>query len=367
MMKELHLLQEEAAPNKFWENPLISFSLIRHMQSDWHMWQIYMEKPVGLENLAYMENIKRRLPQSHDFYDAAEGLKRIQLTYNLSALDISQGLLDGVQYNSSLTALDCFAAAEHLINRTRWSFAQQWLQAASIALERPEPQPAMVVLRGITPALVYRTAALTDELEEKASMAYQIALSYSPQDAELWQQFFNFELRSLTLPGSHSIKPEEKDPYENLKLPYCCTGRCKLPLKLQLYCLWNTETHPFLRLAPIKTEILSIDPQVVLFHDIVSEAERTFLQSFSKKELEPSLVLDVAEDTREPGQFRTSKSAWLDSNITKTTERLTVLLEDATGLDMKYSEPFQVINYGIGGLFETHLDSFLPNEAIIAN
>ncbi|KAH8247289.1 hypothetical protein KR038_001640, partial [Drosophila bunnanda] len=130
----------------------------------------------------------------------------------------------------------------------------------------------------------------------------------------------------------------------------------------QLYCLWNTESHPFLRLAPIKTELLSLDPHVVLLHDVVSEAERTLLRSMSKKDLVPSNTIDVSTNLYETEQYRTSQSAWYNASATNATQRLTVLLEDATGLDMSYSEPFQVINYGVGGLFETHLDSLLDNK-----
>jgi len=41
-MKKRHL-----AYRKHVFNPFGSYSLIRHMQSDWLMWQLFLEKPVG--------------------------------------------------------------------------------------------------------------------------------------------------------------------------------------------------------------------------------------------------------------------------------------------------------------------------------
>ncbi|KAH8384215.1 hypothetical protein KR200_002711, partial [Drosophila serrata] len=383
MMRELHHLELEQGPIKFWENPLNSYSLIRHMQSDWYMWQFYMEKPVGLEYLSNMEHLKPKMPQDHDFFDAAEGLRRMQSTYNLLATDISQGLLDGVQYkyvrvlfeeiyplrkfnfSSSLTALDCFALAEHLINGSRWSIAQNWIEAASLDLESSNPPLAIELLRGITPALLYRTLGKI-HLEEgnvnRALKAYQIAVSYSPQDAELWQEFINLEQINLILPESYPAKPEKMDPNEEIKLPSCCSGRCELAPHLHLYCFWNTETHPFLRLAPIKTELLSLDPHVILLHDVVSEAERNHLRSISKNNLLPSSTVDMDTGFKEINKYRTSKSVSYNASTTNVTQRLTVLLEDATGLDMRHSDPFEVNNYGVGGFFETHLDSLLDNK-----
>ncbi|KAH8280882.1 hypothetical protein KR054_003106, partial [Drosophila jambulina] len=409
MMRERHLLEAKQGTKKFWENPMNTYSLIRHMQSDWHMWHLYMQKPVGLGwyylfkvcvfrtfsvpsyfagHIAYMENIKPMMPQYRDFYDAAEGFRRMQWTYSLSAPDIAQGLLDGVQYNSSLTALDCFAMAEHLINGSRWSDATEWLMAGFLVLERPAPQPTIQELLGIRPALLLRLLAKIKVLEggykmagfnvprfcivfagdvPKALMAYKAALQDTPEDSALWQEFSYLERKTLILPGGHPARPEKVDPLEESKLPFCCNGQCDLPPKLRLYCTWNTQSHPFLRLAPIKTEFLSLDPHVVLLHDVVSKADRTLLRSVSKEFLLPSGTVNVQTIKYETAQFRTSKSVWYNSDTNNATKRITLLLEEATGLDLTRSEPFQVINYGVGGLFETHMDSLLPNEVSTIN
>ena len=40
--------------------------------------------------------------------------------------------------------------------------------------------------------------------------------------------------------------------------------------------------HPFLLIGPIRQEILSINPRVVVFHDIISENGANHLKSFFK-------------------------------------------------------------------------------------
>lgn len=47
-----------------------------------------------------------------------------------------------------------------------------------------------------------------------------------------------------------------------------------------LYCYFKTN-HPFLKLAPIKVEIIHFDPLVVIFRNIISDGEIDFVKNFS--------------------------------------------------------------------------------------
>lgn len=42
------------------------------------------------------------------------------------------------------------------------------------------------------------------------------------------------------------------------------------------------DGHPFLIIGPVKQEILSLNPRVVLFHEIISESGANHLKSFFK-------------------------------------------------------------------------------------
>ncbi|KAH8308008.1 hypothetical protein KR059_004267, partial [Drosophila kikkawai] len=382
MMDVRHVFQSEMGPKKFWENPLNSYSLIRHMESDWHMWQLYMEKPVGLgwyylskdyfrslksyfaEQLAFLESKKPTMPQYHDFYDAAEGLRRTQWTYDLLAQDISQGLLDGVQYNASLTARDCLEMGRHLMNQTRWLKAKEWITAGMQALTRiDDHQPELQELTGTSKVELLTTLGqvlVKLNMTEAALQAYQAALKESPYDAKLLQEFRLAETELLTRPATHDSSQDDiPDAHD---LPDCCSGRCELPRKLRLYCLYNTTASPFLRLAPIKMEILSLDPYIVLFHDVVSPRKMQRIREETKPYLIPSTTYNPHLNAYRVINSRTSKSVWLEWDMNNDTKELTIMLEDATSLNINSSEMFQVMNYGVGGLFNIHADSLLTDE-----
>ncbi|KQS52020.1 uncharacterized protein Dere_GG11927, isoform B [Drosophila erecta] len=340
-----------------------SYSLIRHMQADWLMWKQYLEQPV-IHQLNYNGSENLKMPLELDLLDAAEAIRRMQATYGLLSNDIAKGLLDGVQYNSTLAPIDCLAMGHHLMNQSRWTMAEQWILAAIEAQERKGPRTEMMLLSGPSKSELYRTLAkvrIGKRNAEGALKAYRAALKHSPPDPEIFQEYQHLKWGVLTSSAGEPIAEEPNDDIEEMELPPCCSGRCEGPRKLKrLYCVYNCATAAFLRLAPIKTEILSIDPFVVLLHDMVSPKEAALIRSSSKSTIFPSETVNAANDFV-VSKFRTSKSVWLDRDANEATVKLTQRLADATGLDVKHSEHFQVINYGIGGVFESHFDTTLED------
>nr|XP_016939718.2 prolyl 4-hydroxylase subunit alpha-1-like [Drosophila suzukii] len=361
-MKKRHL-----AYRKHVFSPFDSYSLIRHMQSDWLMWQLFLEKPVGQDQLAYIESIKSKLPQDHDFFDAAEGLRKLQVTYMMATNDVAKGLLDGVQYNSSLASIDCLAMAKHLLNEWWVPEAEEWILAGIEAHDRAGSQTELQLLRGPLKAELYRTQGKVQKYLENhkgALQAYQTALQHSPHDSEIFMEYRNLERRVLTL--SEFEPEEEEEEVDDIQfLPACCSGRCEVVRQLRrLYCVYNHVTAPFLRLSPIKTEILSIEPFVVILHDMVSKKEGALIRSSSKKHLLPSAIasVDAPKEEYQVSSSRTSKSVWFPNDVNNATLKISERLEEATGLDMFHTEYFQIMNYGLGGYFETHIDTLLSNE-----
>ncbi|EDW99120.1 prolyl 4-hydroxylase subunit alpha-2 [Drosophila yakuba] len=351
---------------------LRSYSIIRHMQADWLMWKKYLETPVILDRLNYNESEKLKMPKELDLLDAAESIRRMQATYRMISNDIANGFLYGVQYDSTLAPIDCLAMAHHLMNQSRWTIAEQWILAGIEAQDRKGPRTEMMLLRGPSKSELYRTLGKV-RIERRnaggALQAFRAALQSSPHDPEIFQEYQNLKRRLLTLSSSEPIREEPVDDIDEMELPPCCSGCCEGPRKLKrLYCVYNGVTAPFLRLAPIKTEILSIDPFIVLLHDMVSVEEGALLRTFSKNMISPSETAELSDSEEksifefEVGSFRTSKSVWLDNDANEATLKLTQRLGDATGLDISHSEPFQVINYGIGGIFESHFDTSLQDE-----
>ncbi|XP_043065090.1 prolyl 4-hydroxylase subunit alpha-2-like [Drosophila ficusphila] len=329
-MKEMHQRMKKEKLKEF--RALHSYSLIRYMQADWLMWSQYLEHSSYAEHLAFVESKKQFLPKEHDFADAANGIRRMQATYGMLASDISNGLLDGVQYNSFLASVDCLAMGRHLMNQNRWTSAEQWILAGINAEDRKGFQTEMQMLRGPNIAELFRALGkvrIKMNEPKEALEAYKKALKYSPHDIQIFEEYQALTRTLLTSSGSESIKEEPDDDIEEMQLPPCCSGR-----------------YPF----------------VVVFHEMVYPKESALIRSSSKELLTPSETIDNDTTDFVVASSRTSKSVWFDDDANEATLKLANRLGDATGLDMKHSEPFQVINYGIGGFFETHWDLLHSDE-----
>lgn len=127
----------------------------------------------------------------------------------------------------------------------------------------------------------------------------------------------------------------------------------------KLRCLSITENHPFLKIAPIKAEVVSVeDPPMVIFHEVVSDKEIETLKNLATRKLEKARAYNIELNASTASSSRTGKLAWLSDSDHKVFQILIQRFEDMSGLTMATSERFQVLNYGIGGHFAAHVDYF---------
>lgn len=124
-----------------------------------------------------------------------------------------------------------------------------------------------------------------------------------------------------------------------------------------LFCLYNKTTTPFLFIAPLKMEILHVDPYIVIFRDVLSPQEIQHLQDLTKPHLSRAEVYDEQLQAV-AHEVRTSHSTTVKGDADQITARIQRRVVDMTGLDVNDSEYLSINNYGIGGHYEAHYDFF---------
>ncbi|XP_059169948.1 uncharacterized protein LOC131951627, partial [Physella acuta] len=122
-----------------------------------------------------------------------------------------------------------------------------------------------------------------------------------------------------------------------------------------LTCHWRF-VWPYYR---FKAELLNVRPALILYHDVISSSEIQHMQEQAVKKLAPS---ELPNRTATSTLIRSSQTAWLDDD-TATLHKLSMRVGQITGLDTRRTdhatpaEPFQVLNYGAGGVYRLHTDS----------
>ncbi|XP_017874258.1 PREDICTED: prolyl 4-hydroxylase subunit alpha-2-like [Drosophila arizonae] len=318
-------------------NPINAFSLLRRMHEDWQEWNVFMETSVGQSQVNFFNKARQELPTTADLYEACSSMYRLQKAYNLTVKDMSRGILNGKQYNASLNALDTYAMGKYLIKVDR-GVAGEWFTETSEWLKQHTLQ---------TP--------IGDEREKVLHLFAQAILDYKYYSIALQLDRTLLSKRSKIEELSRGeVKEKPKAKSEPTDYEIGCRGQ--YVQQSGLMCTYKSKSSAFLRLAPIKMEVLVLDPLVVIFHDVLSSREIDGLQEIARPHLQRSLVVKYRVSVQ--GKHRISAGTWVERKYNNLTWRIERRIADMVDLNLEGSEPFYVINYGIGGQYKAHCDFF---------
>lgn len=95
--------------------------------------------------------------------------------------------------------------------------------------------------------------------------------------------FIEAKIKSHDYPFDH-VYPEANDDYHRLLYEAVCRGEAKAsPRQMAPFrCRYVTNKSPFLKIAPLKLEEISLDPYIVLYHDVMYDVEIDAIKSLSK-------------------------------------------------------------------------------------
>ncbi|XP_041983786.1 prolyl 4-hydroxylase subunit alpha-1-like [Aricia agestis] len=365
--KREHVQAMEDIPN-YLGNPINAFTLIKRMTTDLEYVKLNID--LGAEharNISITQYENATYPSAEDLRGAARALTRLQETYLLKVEDLAEGILNGVVYGSAMNANDCFELGIALYNETEYRNSLAWM---SIALKKYNEEISSYPLTEVD-ILEYITFAnymlgdvkKAEELTEKI-VAIDPTYDIRKPNVTIAEQERKKRLNGVT--GEDSLETETEqtpkdlsDDYETLETyKTLCRGEIDVSpeVEKELTCRYLTENHPFLRLAPIKMEYKYRDPDIVLFHEVLSDSEIQHLKELAQPIFQRAMVRDAVSGNSLPVDYRISKSAFLTDEKSPVVERVSRRVADFTGLDMDTAEDLQVVNYGIGGHYLPHYD-----------
>ncbi|XP_047679606.1 prolyl 4-hydroxylase subunit alpha-3 isoform X2 [Prionailurus viverrinus] len=322
--KVLSLHEDSATPVS---NPLLAFTLIKRLQSDWRNVVHSLEASENIRALKDgYEKVEQDLPAFEDLEGAARALMRLQDVYMLNVKGLARGVFQRVTGSAvtdlysprrlfSLTADDCFQVGKAGNVSCALSLSREFL------LYSPD-----------------------NKRMSRNVLKYEKLLAESPT-----QVVAEAVIRRPNVPHLQT-----RDTYEGL-----CQTLGSQPTHYQipsLYCSYETNSSPYLLLQPIRKEVIHLEPYVVLYHDFVNDLEAQKIRGLAEPWLQRSVV--ASGEKQLPVEYRISKSAWLKDTVDPLLVTLDHRIGALTGLDVQppYAEYLQVVNYGIGGHYEPHFD-----------
>ncbi|XP_047449776.1 prolyl 4-hydroxylase subunit alpha-3 [Mugil cephalus] len=356
-------------------NPLVAFTLIKRLQSEWLNVVYSNEAQENAQALrSSYEEEEADLPKLEDLQGAARGLMRLQDVYALQVSSLVRGRFQRVTNGEPvdvcmpavsipLSGDDCFLVGKVAYDLEDYYHSVQWMEESVRLFKgaRGEWSPE-------------NEGTLEDALDHLAfshfktgNVSYALSLSqellhHDPMNGRVLQNVEKYEKLlvaagpprgdRLRRPTSSYLKT--RDTYERL-----CQTQGSQPMHFEnpkLYCDYFTNDNPALRLLPVRREVLSLQPYVVLFHDFITDTEAEDIKRTAQPGLRRSVVADGEKQAT--ADYRISKSAWLKDSAHSIVEKLDRRISMLTGLNVMhpFAEYLQVVNYGIGGHYEPHFD-----------
>ncbi|KAH8239072.1 hypothetical protein KR032_000458 [Drosophila birchii] len=326
----------------FVSDPLIAFGLIRRLNQDWPKLQNYSKESVGLVHLNAMKEILTRAPDDHDMNETLKGIHRIETIYDLQAKDIAKGLLRSKQFNYTLTSRDCLVLAQNKFENGNYHRSLRWFQAA-LEHKTNGNDSEDKAFEAFARAVIKRTLSLSNQPLGNETLQQLVKKKFkTPKHIE---EFISSKIKLLDMENSHSTDTTKTAPPTAHNIG--CRGL--FPKRInRLVCRYNSTTTPFLKLAPLKMEQISLDPYIVIYHKVISNKEIEDL----KGEIKEKMNNGWADKTEV-----ISKVYWT-KNESAIRERINHRITDMTGFNVQEFPGLQLANYGVGGNFRPHHDYF---------
>uniref|UniRef100_A0A3Q3A9I8 Prolyl 4-hydroxylase subunit alpha-3 n=1 Tax=Kryptolebias marmoratus TaxID=37003 RepID=A0A3Q3A9I8_KRYMA len=349
-------------------NPLVAFTLIKRLHSEWLNVVFSNEAQENAEALrSGYEEEEADLPKVEDLRGAARGLMRLQDVYALQVSGLSRGRFQRVTNGEvmdvcspavsvSLSGDDCFLVGKVAYEQEDYYHSVQWLEE-SVRLFRGG-QWSLEDEGTLEHALDHLAFShfKTGNISHALSLSHEL-LHYDPMNGRVLQNVEKYEkLLDPARPPSTdgSMRPSSaylrtRDTYERLCQTQGSQVFRKINKKKCLYTLYIVLFVHYLLLRPVRREVLSLRPFVVLYHDFITAAEAEDIKTFAQPGVSASRLR-----VKPP----VSPAAWLKGSAGSLVEKLDQRISLITGLNVKhpYGEFLQVVNYGIGGHYEPHFD-----------
>ncbi|XP_017072030.1 prolyl 4-hydroxylase subunit alpha-1 [Drosophila eugracilis] len=326
-------------PEEFVAHPLNGFSLIRRLHEDWTQMEFSMSERVGLDHIqAIQKGLEEGKPTDKDLNDAIGGMLLLERFYNIQPVDIAKGLFMGHKYNTTLTPLNCLVLANAFMNFNIERVALNWHQTAIATYDEDRDGQVYREVFDFKLSDLYENYTSALVLKGSYKEALKILRNVSDLDPKLWiLQRKVYEMSKL---GD-----------ENRKYIGSWVDRsgCQAQWAIRKYfsCHYERGTSDFLRIAPLKVEVLSVEPEIVIYHDVIYDGEISRIKNISLPSLKATPRYINRDDYNiKLANFHEDYQSPLNRRIM-----------DMTGEDVKEDTDFLVNSYGICGFRDYHTDN----------
>ncbi|NXR18420.1 P4HA3 hydroxylase, partial [Cinclus mexicanus] len=371
------------------DNPLLAFSLIKRLHSDWPN-IIYSDEATGNTQALHagLRELEQELPGPEDLDGAARALMRLQDVYALSVKGLASGVFQRAGHpplyspsrRVSLSADDCFHVGKVAYDAGDYYHSIAWLEEAVSLFRLSYGSWNLEDRSSLEDALDHLAFSyfMAGNISHALSLSREFLRYADPSNQRVSRNVAKYKKLLEMGTGASGTGRGATVPHHrraplmpSLVLPL--SPQAAPEQLLHLSCSYETNSSPYLLLQPAKKELVRIQPYVALYHDFITDAEAETIKGLAGPWLQRSVV--ASGEKQQKAEYRISKRqepplpcppaggtaaspAWLKDTADPVVRVLDTRIAAVTGLDLRppYAEYLQVVNYGLGGHYEPHFD-----------
>ncbi|XP_054154955.1 prolyl 4-hydroxylase subunit alpha-2-like [Oppia nitens] len=372
-------------------HPINIYLLIKRLATEWPKVDKLLDQPTHNKLRLRVNPI-----ENNDFTEAAKGLQNLVNTYQLDIQALANG---SVQFWSEsedreitiqpsddthrLTAADCYLIGKQTLIEDYYESAIQWFNET---IKRSDNSTSDMLFKSELAkhmALAYYRLGDHNQSVHYMNKSENLLLdvdNLSDTEFMFRQLFVDFMIQNKTnnkvvvktnnnllnnTSNQLSKTPQQQTSdnfYKNVTKFYnisqqLCRGvkRLNRSVESRLKCRYlDTTNRPLLRLTRVKVEQLLDKPDIVVFHDIISDREMDVLKQLASRQM--SRTMTFTESKGRVSRGRLADGSWLEDMDHEVVERFSRRIGALTGLNMNITELYNVIKYRIGGYYTNHYD-----------
>lgn len=342
-------------------NPIHAYNLIRRFSIDMENIEKDLRDDDWTASSVAVQKIRLGavVPRDQDLHGAAQALIRLQDVYELDIATLAEGRIGRRQTAARLSAQDCLFMGKHCYNGGILSRSIEWFEEAWILAG--EEENATVSQTQVQQFLDHAAKEHDERVmkgDQSGNLFPKPVYEQPPQEQRSYMLRNRRKLVARNV-SDLGLMNESDDAFNFAAL---CRGEEMRAQALvdELTCWYDSRSDPWLIIQPVKVEMVHKDPDILVFHDIISPAELEDIKEVAKPLLARSQVMGNKGGSSEVSTTRTSKTGWLPDSAHPTVARLGRRISRVTGLatdtDEEDAELLQVANYMNGGHYNPHHD-----------
>ncbi|KAL4239979.1 hypothetical protein ACF0H5_000775 [Mactra antiquata] len=300
------------------------------------------------------------------------GILLIQQIYNLSITDMANGYFNKLKAEP-LTAAECKDIMVWSLLDGHHDSTEAWYH---MSLEKIEKKNDLTITKRQLLLGAASASALIKDFKLVVKW-YSKLVELDPRN-----RYHKYRLRKLQKRAYAQVdRPAKNNTVESNVEKKMFMDACqgKVPRLLEaipkhLYCEFFTNgDHPYLMIQPARRELISQDPLIEKFHNIISKKTILNLRNKYVDKIKRSLVISnyqVATEQKSPNlaEFthpkRTCQTTRVPAESEHAIRKMQTFIEAVTSLQKSSFETFSISNYGVGGQFYCHHDYYKSNNTV---